>query len=211
MHHHPSSLVVIALLALGAVGAAAQDEGLKQVQALIKRANSTVGSIDDAKLQIQKTMDAYNAVLAPETTDRRGAYKKLQKEMATTEKKRVEVSARAKEMNTDADTLFKSWESSTASIQSPEMRKKSEDRLAKTKTRYAEIGTTGQKAAALYDPFIKTLHDQVEFLGHDLNADAIKSLAPDAAKLNAQANELYAAIDKTTAAANSNIAALKPE
>ena len=73
MHHQRSSVVLIALLALGTVGVAAQDEGLKQVQALIKRANTTVGSIDDAKQQIQKTMDAYNAVLAPETTDRRGA------------------------------------------------------------------------------------------------------------------------------------------
>jgi hypothetical protein len=68
----------------------------------------------------------------------------------------------------------------------------------------------GQQAVELYGPFMKTLQDQITYLGSDLNASAVASLAPDAAKLKASADELYAAIDKTTAAANSNIAALKP-
>jgi hypothetical protein len=60
-------------------------------------------------------------------------------------------------------------------------------------------------------PFMKALQDQVTFLGHDLNPSAVASLKPEADKLNAQATELFAAIDKTTAAANSNISRLRAE
>jgi predicted TPR repeat methyltransferase len=84
MWRHEVFAVVAALLM--AAPAVAQDEGVKQVQQLVKRANSTVGAINEAKLQIQKTMAAYDTVLAADTKDRRGAYKKLQKEMANTEK-----------------------------------------------------------------------------------------------------------------------------
>jgi hypothetical protein len=211
MHYHRSAIVVMALVVSSGGLSAAQDEGVKQVQQLIKRANSTVEKINETKLQLQKTMAAYDTVLAPDTKDRRDAYKKLQKEMTNTEKKRAEIAERAKEMNTQADTVFTNWEGSTAGIQDPDLRKRSEERLGQTKTRFAEIRNTGQQASELYAPFLKSLQDQVTFLGNDLNTSAVAALAPDAAKLKAQAEELYAAVDKTTAAANANIAALKPQ
>jgi hypothetical protein len=58
---------------------------------------------------------------------------------------------------------------------------------------------------------MKTLQDQVTSLGHDLNPGAVESLKPDADKLNARAKDLYAAIDKVTAAANSTITKLSAE
>jgi Protein of unknown function (DUF2959) len=189
----------------------AQDEGVKQIQQLIKRANTGVASITEAKLQIQKTMSAYNAVLAPDVKDRRDAYKKLQKEMEASEKKRAAVLTRSNEMNAEAAKLFKSWEASTAAISSPDLRQRSDQRLTTAKQRFDEIRTTGQSAAALYPPFMKSLQDQVTFLGHDLNPTAVAALKPDAEKLNAQAQELYAAIDKTTATLNSNISRLSAE
>jgi len=201
----------LAFIATTTVGLGAQDEGVKQVQQLIKKAQSTVESIDTAKLQLKKTVDAYNAMLAPDVKDRRDSYKQLQKEMANTEKKRAEVTSRAAEMNTEADKLFKSWQDSLASIQSPDLRKRSDDRLKKAQDRFTEIRQAGQRASGLYDPFMKALQDQVTFLGHDLNAGAVASLKPDADKLNAQAKELYAAIDKVTAGATANITQLSAE
>lgn len=199
----------IALIIVGttAVGFA-QDEGVKQVEQLIKRANAGVESINDTKAQLQKTMEAYNAVLSPDVKDRRDAYKKLQKEVTETEKKRAMVATRNGEMNVEAGNLFKNWEGSTAAIQDPELRKRSQDRLAQAKKRYSEIQANGQGAARLYTPFMKALQDQVTYLGHDLNPTAVASLKPEADKLNAQAKELYSAIDKTTAAATNNISQL---
>jgi uncharacterized protein YhaN len=170
-----------------------------------------VKSISDAKLQLQKTMGAYNAVLAPDVKDRQDAYKKLLKEMETAEKRRADVSKRASEMNAEADKLFKGWEGSTASIQDPSLRQRSEQRLTTAKDRFAGIRTTGQTASSLYTPFMKSLQDQVTFLGHDLNPSAVANLKPDAEKLNAQANELFAAIDQTVAVANDNISRLSAQ
>ena len=210
-HRPHASFITSAIVVAATFAVSAQDEGVKQIQQLIKRANAQVQSITDAKQQLQKTMDAYNTVISPDVKDRRSAYKKLQQEMTTMDKKRADVSARSMEMNTDADQLFKSWEGSTASIQSPDLRKRSEERLTHTKDRFAELRQTGQSAADLYTPFMKTLQDQVTYLGHDLNPGAVASLKPDADKLNAQAKDLYAAIDKVTSVANANIAKLSAE
>lgn len=200
----------MSMLFLSAVGLA-QEEGVKQIQQLIKKANSTVESITDARTQLQKTMDAYNAVLAPDAKDRRDAYKKLQKEMANADKKRGDVSTRAGEMNTEADKLFKSWETSTAAITDADLRRRSEQRLTTAKQRFGEIRKAGQSGSEVYGRFMKSLQDQVTFLGHDLNPGAVAALKPDADKLNGQAKELFAAVDKMTAAANDNISKLSAE
>jgi hypothetical protein len=214
--NHPHSLARtisgIALIIFGttAVGFA-QDEGVKQVEQLIKKANAGVESITDTKVQLQKTMEAYNAVLAPDVKDRRDAYKKLQREVTESEKKRAVVATRNGELNVEAGRLFKNWEGSTAAIQDPELRQRSQERLAQAKKRYSEIQANGQGAARLYTPFMKALQDQVTYLGHDLNPSAVASLKPEADKLNVQAKELYSAIDKTTAAATNNISQLSAD
>jgi hypothetical protein len=188
----------------------AQDEGVKQVEQVVKKAGSTVQAIVETRNQIQKTMDVYNGLMADDATDRKGLYKKLQKEMETTEQKRAQIPLRAGEMNTEAETLFKSWADSAAAIENADLRKRSEERLAQTKASYAEIGTVGKKAADLYAPFMKALQDQVAYLGHDLNAEAVATLKPDAAKLNDKSKELFTAIDQTVSVANTNIGALRP-
>jgi hypothetical protein len=208
----PAIIAGVAMIIIGSsYGASAQEEGVKQIQQLIKKATSEVESINDAKLQLQKTMDTYNSVLAPDVKDRRDAYKQLQKEIGSAEKKRADVSTKTAEMNTEADKLFKSWQGSSAAIQNPELRQRSEERLKKTQDRFAEIRQNGQEASNLYTPFMKALQDQVTYLGHDLNPGAVSSLKPEADKLNAQAKELYTAIDKVTSAANNNITKLSAE
>jgi hypothetical protein len=84
-------------------------------------------------------------------------------------------------------------------------------RLKRTQDRFGELRQTGRQAADLYTPIMKTLQDQVAYLGHDLNAGAVAALKPDADKLNAQAKDLYAAIDKVTAAAAENRSKLNAE
>jgi hypothetical protein len=178
---------------------------------LAKKAGATVEAIANTKVQLMKTMDVYNGLMADGATDRKGAYKKLQSEMQATEKRRSEITLKADEMKAEADALFKSWTDSMAAISDADLRKRSEERLVKTKASFAEIGTVGQKATELYGPVMKALQDQVTYLGHDLNPTAVASLKPNAAKLNDDAKELAKRIDDTITTANTAISALRPQ
>jgi hypothetical protein len=204
-------LAAAAIVLSSAVVVQPQDQGVKQIELLTKKAGATVEAIGNTKLQLMKTVDVYNGLMADGATDRKGAYKKLQQEMAATDKRRSEIGLRADEMKAEADALFKSWSDSAAAISDPELRKRSEERLAKTKASFAEIGTVGQKATELYGPVMKTLLDQVTYLGHDLNPSAVASLKPNAAKLNDEAKELVKRIDDTITTANTAIGALRPQ
>jgi regulator of replication initiation timing len=203
-------VAVLAALAL-TVTVGAQDEGVKQVERLVKASGNTVKAIGDTKVQLMTTMDVYNALMADDAENRKKLYKSIQKEMENTEKRRTKIAEEAAKMRTEADTLFNEWANSSAAIENPDLRKKSDDRLAATKASYAEIGTAAQKAGDLYGPFMKALQDQVTFLGHDLNPSAVADLKPEAAKINEASSKLIQSIDDTIGTANKNIAALRPE
>lgn len=203
--------VAAGLALLGSSPARAQDEGVKQVQRLVKSSGETVQAIGETKLQIQKTLDTYNALLGEDASKLRNLYKGLQKEMEGTAKKRAEIDSRSEVMQQDANTLFESWASSATAIENEDLRARSLERLATTKERFAEIEAVGRKAGELYDPFMKSLGEQVTYLGHDLNAEALASLKPDAEKLNQKAKELLAAIDDAIGVANKNIGMLRPQ
>ena len=169
-----------------------------------------MSAIGETKLQLTKTLEVYNSLLSDTATNRKDLYKKLQKEMDNTEKKRAEIATRKDEMDVEAQTLFKSWADSAKDISDPDLRKRTEERLSKTKASYGEIATAGAKATEMYAPVMKSLGDQVTYLGHDLNASAVASLKPNAAKLKTQADELVKRIDDTMATANKTISTLRP-
>jgi chromosome segregation ATPase len=204
-------LAVLAALALAATaGAQKSDEGVKQVERLVKAAGNTVKAIADTKLQLSKTMDVYNSLFAEDAKNHRKIYNNIQKELENIDKRREKIREEATKMDGEAATLFNEWANSAAAIENPDLRKRSEDRLTATKESYAEVGTVGQTAADLYDPFMKAMQDQITYLGHDLNPGSVASLKPDAAKLNERADKLTKSIDDTIATANKNISALQP-
>jgi hypothetical protein len=204
-------VAVLAALILSATVAAQSNEGVKQTERLVKASGNTVKAIADTKLQLTKTMEVYNALMADDAKDRKKLYSSLQKEMAASDKRRAAIGDEAAKMRAEAKALFDQWAASTAAIDDPDLRKHSEERLGATKASYAEIEAVGQKAAELYGPFMKDLQDQVTFLGHDLNPSAVASLKPEAAKLNEKAETLVKSIDDTITTANQNIAALRPQ
>jgi ElaB/YqjD/DUF883 family membrane-anchored ribosome-binding protein len=204
-------LAVLAALGLATSAGAQSDEGVKQIETLVKASGNTVKAIAETKQQLQKTMDVYNSLMADGAQDLPKLYKDLQKQMEDTQKRREKIKQEAATMSTEAEALFTSWSASAAAIENPDLRKKSEDRLAKTKASYEQIGKAGDKASDLYDPFMKALQDQVTYLGHDLNADALASLKPEAQKINQEADKLMKSIDDTITTANTNIGALNPK
>ena len=99
-------------------------------------------------------MDAYSIVMAPETTNRKSAYAKLQKAMDAIEQHRAELAKHADEMHAEADALFQSWSVSMAGISDPALRAKSEQRLADARARYADIDAQSRTRVPLVVLFV---------------------------------------------------------
>jgi predicted nucleic acid-binding Zn-ribbon protein len=206
-----SAVTVAGVLALAVTAAAQSTEGVKQTERLVKASENTIKAIAETKVQLSKTLEVYNALMADGAEDRKKQYGDLQKEMDNTEKRRAKIGEEVVKMDAEADALFKQWADSAAAIENPDLRRRSEQRLRARRAGQAAIKAEGEKAQGLYERFMKDLQDQVTFLGHDLNPSAVRSLEPEAAKINKRAEALMRSIDETVAIANAKTDTLRPE
>jgi hypothetical protein len=204
-------LVMVALLiTVPGVVQAQQSPGFKETDKLISRAQSTISQIRSTKLQTEATLDGYNAIIDGKVPDNRKAYKSLVKDIQKCENQADKVGNRVVAMQEAASTYFGNWEASIAAITSDDLRAKSEMRLKETRANYDEILKAAQKAGDEFKPFITNLHDQVTFLGHDLNPSAIADLKDEAEALNSKGSKVFSAVDDTIEVATKYTNSLKP-
>lgn len=186
--------LAVGLAVLSAPAVFAQG-GPEQTAKLTKAVDSTVKSIAATRLQLEKTVAGYNSIIDQTAKDTKDAYKDLGKDITESEKKVDQARVKVDEMNVEADTLFTSWKTSAAAITDPALRKKSEDRLADAQARFQKIAVAGKDTRQTFDTLMKGLKDQTTFLGNDLNASAVASLKPEAAKFNTRVKELLGKMD----------------
>lgn len=139
----------------------------------------------------------------------RKAYKDVEGEMAKSEKERESVRMKLEEMKTEADAYFAGWTESLQQIGNADLRKRSEARMAETRGQLNGVLDSVRQAREAYEPFMTSMKDQWTYLGHDLNANGIASLKPDAEKLNRQAKELFQKIDSGVKKAREHIDLLR--
>lgn len=207
--------IVVGLLLLVLPGIAhaqifgSDPESLKRTDKLIEGAENLIKEAVKARNEIEKTLTSYNALFAGDVQDVRKAYKDVEKGLESTEKQRDEVKKRVDSMKVEADAYFASWNESLQQIGSDNLRKRSEDRMNETKSHFNGVLAAVADARGAYEPFAANLKDQWVYLGHDLNADGIASLKPDADELNSKARNLFKSIDDGMKKADEYVESLK--
>ena len=206
-------LVVFALVAAAAAlrtTPVAAQAGPEQTAKFLKTVEGTVKAIGESRAQLQKTVATYNSITEMTAKDLKGAFKDLGKDVAESEKKVADGRPKVDEMNTAAEGYFAAWKASAEAISDPDLRKRSEERLADAKARFDKIAVAGKDARQSFDTLMTDVKDQSTFLGHDLNPSAITSLKPDAAKFNARATTVFTKVDGVTKMYDEYIASMKP-
>ena len=201
--------LVAAVAALRATPVAAQ-AGPEQTAKFLKTVEGTVKAIGESRAQLQKTVATYNSITEMTAKDLKSAYKDLNNDVANSEKKVADGGPKIDEMNTAAEGYFAAWKASAAAISDPDLRKRSEERLADAQARFNNIAVAGKDARQSFDTLMTDVKDQSTFLGHDLNASAIATLKPNAAKFNASAATVFTRIDGVAKLFDEYIASMKP-
>ncbi len=191
--------------------AAGVQEGHKQTDRLIKRGESAMKEVGITRQQIQKTLTLYNSIVEGASEDARKSYKDLVKALDESEKKAGDVGKRVEEMEYEAHKFFEEWTKNTESITSEALRVRSQERLNEARLQYGDALRAGRRAGAEFDVFVQSMHDQIVFLGYDLNATAVASLKEDAARLNKQGDELFQKIDEVVEMTNGYLDSLRPQ
>ena len=137
------------------------------------------------------------------------AYSGLQKDYDRSAASVEAVHKRIRDVETVAADLFAEWEKEIKQISTPALQSASRDQLRETRSRYDALHLALKRAEDSMEPVLAKLRDNVLFLKHNLNAQAIASLKGEATNIQADISRLITEMNSSIAKADEFIKELK--
>ena len=178
---------------------------------LSSRVKSARDAQEDAKKDIQSTLEQFGNVVSYQGGDLEATYKKLSSELESSEDSAEAVRKRIRDVESVADALFSEWENELGQYSSADLRRKSEAKLNQTQARYKDMLGAMNRAEQRIDPVLKPLRDQVLYLKHNLNARALAAMKGELVKVDAQVDRLVREMNRSIAEADKFIQAMEKE
>lgn len=202
-------IAMILLLALSACSTLYY-EGLEKIG--IPKRDVMVHRVEKARDTQEETKEQFKSALAQFTavTNFRGGnleevYTQLNDEYEASVLKAEEVRSRIEDIEDVSQALFVEWEQEITQYSNANFKRSSQEKLNATKKHYQQLIASMKNAEAKIAPILTVFKDQVMFLKHNLNAQAISSLKGELGNIESDVSILIAAMEKSINEANAFI------
>lgn len=183
--------------------------GIHKRDIMVDRVEDARDSQAEAQEQFKSALEQFDSVVKLRETDLKKAYDKLNNEYEKSKEAAGKVSSRIDSVEAVAEDLFDEWEQELKEYQSKELRRSSAEKLKVTQKRYKEMLASMHRAEATMPPVLKIFRDNVLFLKHNLNAQAIGSLQSEFADLKGEIDVLLREMNVAIKSSNAFIADIK--
>lgn len=183
--------------------------GVHKRDIMVSRVEKARDSQEEAQEQFKSALEQFDSVVKLEETDLKKAYDKLNAEYEDSVAAADEVSTRIDKVESVAEALFEEWEEELELYQNRELQRNSRAQLRKTKRRYKSMLRSMHKAEKTMEPVLKIFRDNVLYLKHNLNAQAIGSLQGEFKNLKGEIDTLVESMNTAIESSNEFIAEIK--
>jgi len=136
-------------------------------------------------------------------------YDKLQADFNHSTSRANAVKERIRKVETVASDLFKEWEQEITTIQNPKLASDSREKLRETREKYDSLHSAMKRAESSMDPVLAQFRDQVLYLKHNLNAQAIGALKGETLDIEKEIQRLITDMNSSIQEADRFIQGLK--
>ncbi|MDF1819784.1 MAG: DUF2959 domain-containing protein [Immundisolibacteraceae bacterium] len=183
--------------------------GIHKRDILSDRVGDARDSQQDAKEQFKSALEEFSALTNFDGGDLEKTYKRLNDEFERSEEAAQAVHDRITAVENVAEALFEEWESELGVYTNKKLRRSSEQQLRTTQQKYKQLLSAMQQAEKKIDPVLTVFRDQVLYLKHNLNAQAISSLKSELRGVESNVSALVAAMEQSIGEADAFIQTLE--
>ena len=183
--------------------------GIHKRDILVDRVESARDAQSAAQQQFKSALEQFGAVINIENSNLKQAYKKLKAEYEDSRDAADAVSQRIEKVESVADALFKEWADELKLYKNAGLRRASQRKLKETQSRYRPMLASMHRAERSMEPVLRSFQDNVLFLKHNLNAQAIGSLRAEFSTLKGEIDGLIKNMNEAIKTSNTFIADIK--
>jgi len=162
----------------------------------------------EAKEQFKSALERFTTVLNVKGGELQDKYDTLNTEYEKSETKANAVRDRIASVEDVSQALFEEWEAELKEYSSATLRQSSQKKLTQTRSQYAQLIKAMKRAETKMDPVLAKFKDQVLFLKHNLNAQAITSLKSELVSVEGNIASLIKEMETSIKEADSFIASM---
>jgi chromosome segregation ATPase len=150
--------------------------GFAKRDILVHRVERARDSQEEAKQQFKNALDRFTALTGFKGGSLEQKYRELNTEFERSEAQANDVRKRIADIQDVSEALFAEWEEELGQYRNPALKRSSQQKLVSTRRRYEQLMAAMKRAESTMEPVLAAFRDQMLFLKHNLNAQAIASL-----------------------------------
>lgn len=207
------AIAMVMLLSLGGCQSAyygtMEKLGIHKRDILADRVEEARDSQQEAKQQFKSALEEFSALTQFDGGDLEAVYKDLNDSFEQSEEAAAAVHSRIEAVEDVAEALFSEWQDELDLYSNQKLRSSSSQKLATTQRKYNQLLTSMRRAEKKIKPVLDLFRDQVLFLKHNLNAQAISSLKSELRGVESNVASLVSAMEKSIGEADAFIRTLE--
>jgi len=179
--------------------------GVEKREILVDRVEEARDDQEAAKEQFISALEQFKSVTGFQGGQLEQVYDRLNREYERSKSRADDVHSSINKVEDVANALFREWEQELEQYTNESLRRDSAMKLQMTRDRYAKLIGAMRRAESRIAPVLSVFSDQVLYLKHNLNAQAIASLQTQVNQIEADVTGLLHDMESSIAEANAFI------
>lgn len=195
--HAPIPLLFLAFLLLPSLTACSniyystmERFGYEKRDILVTRVERSRDAQSAAQETFRGALERYQSVIDTPESDLRQRYEEVLSAYQDSEDAAANVRRRIDDVEEVAGDLFNEWQDELARYTNQDLRRSSERQLTETQAQYQRLITQMRQTEERMEPVLRAFEDQMLYLRHNLNAQAIGALQGELANIRNNVNQL---------------------
>lgn len=175
---------------------------------VVSQVEHACASLQDTRDEFEDALERFKSLVSVNETTLDHKYNLLNRQYQFCRAKSEAVSDRIKAIEDVSEALFIEWEQELGEYTNRSLRNLSRQQLKAARQNYNRLIKSMRKAEAKIQPVLLAFKDQVLYLKHNLNAQAIAALRHEFIEIGIDISQLIYAMEQTIAEANQFVSTL---
>ncbi|MFW8591634.1 DUF2959 domain-containing protein [Glaciecola sp. 2405UD65-10] len=164
--------------------------GVEKREILVDRVEAAQETQQDAQEQFASALEEFSALISFDGGELEDVYENLNDQFEASKSSAEDVSTRIDKVQSVAESLFREWEAELELITNQNLKRDSQRKLSDTQRKYSGLLKSMRKVESSMEPVLLALQDNVLYLKHNLNANAIGALQGEFSTIKKDVNNL---------------------
>jgi len=176
--------------------------GVYKRDILIDRVEETKDSQQESQEEFQSALEGLTVLIDFKGGELEDVYNALNDDYQSSLKAANEVSTNIDKVEDVAEALFDEWDDELDEYKSASLKRQSSQKLADTKRQFSTLLRSMRTAESKMAPVLSSLNDNVLYLKHNLNAQAVSAIKGEFTNLKRDIQQLMNDMNKSIAESN---------